>query len=214
MITRVKISAVRASGVRRLFEGSAYWLFCPRCGAYSRAALNQINTVTLSLIIILLQTWKFLKCDWLTPVAISANFEILTCKNYSFHWSMFLVMISNKKRAWPFSGIFEEKILTCDIIFYYINTNEIPSELSGENFISSRVKITCYLHTWRDHRRYGYIINRAFESKLIWYFTGVGITNRILHTCLWIWILSSRVQLDISRVSCAHSWEIELTTRR
>ena len=31
-------------------------------------------------------------------------------------------------------------------VIYYINTNEIPSELSRENFISSHVKITCYLH--------------------------------------------------------------------
>ena len=46
----------------------------------------------------------------------------------------------------------------------YINTSEIPSELSRENFISSHVKITCYLHTWRDHRRYGYIINHAFHD--------------------------------------------------
>ena len=30
--------------------------------------------------------------------------------------------------------------------FYYLNTNEIPSELSRENLISSHVKITCYLH--------------------------------------------------------------------
>ena len=30
---------VSASGVRRLLEGGAYYLFCPRCGAYSRAAL-------------------------------------------------------------------------------------------------------------------------------------------------------------------------------
>ena len=51
---------------------------------------------------------------------------------------------------------------------------------------------------WRDHRRYCYIINRVFE--LIWYFTGVCITNRIWHTRLWIWILSSRLQLDISLV--------------
>ena len=33
------------------------------------------------------------------------------------------------------------------INIYYINTSEIPSELSRENFISSHVKITCYLHT-------------------------------------------------------------------
>ena len=30
---------------------------------------------------------------------------------------------------------------------YYINTSEIPSELSRENFISSHMKITFYLHT-------------------------------------------------------------------
>ena len=86
---------------------------------------------------------------------------------------------------------------------FCINTSEIPSELSRENFTSSHLKIECYLHTWRDHRRYGYIINRAFESRLIWYFTGAYIINRILHTRLWIWILSSRVQLDISRISAA-----------
>ena len=43
---------------------------------------------------------------------------------------------------------------------------------------------TSYLHRWRDHRRYGYIINRVFESKLIWYFTGVYVINRILHTLI------------------------------
>ena len=32
------------------------------------------------------------------------------------------------------------------IAIYYINTNEIPGELSRENMISSHVKITCYLH--------------------------------------------------------------------
>ena len=57
--------------------------------------------------------------------------------------------------------------------FYQINTSEIPSELSRENFISSHVKITRYLHTWRDHRRYGYIINPAF-------FTGVYIINSLV----------------------------------
>ena len=31
-------------------------------------------------------------------------------------------------------------------LFYYINTNKIPGELSSENLISSHVKITCYLH--------------------------------------------------------------------
>ena len=51
----------------------------------------------------------------------------------------------------------------------------------AETYICSHVKIRCYLHTGRDHRRYDYIKNCAFESKLIWYFTGVCIINRILH---------------------------------
>ena len=42
----------------------------------------------------------------------------------------------------------------------------------------------------------------------------VYIINRILHACLWIQILSSRVQLDISLVCCADSWDIELDTGR
>ena len=45
MITRAKISAVRASKVQPLFEGGTYYQFCPRCGAYSRAALIRVNMV-------------------------------------------------------------------------------------------------------------------------------------------------------------------------
>ena len=37
-------------------------------------------------------------------------------------------------------------VRSCESALYYINTNEIPGELSRENLISSRVKITCYLH--------------------------------------------------------------------
>ena len=77
-------------------------------------------------------------------------------------------------------------------------------------FICFSVSLMKHSHSFLIY----YIINRAFESKLIWYFTGVYIINRILHTRLWIWILSSRVQLDISLVRCAHSWDIELTIRR
>ena len=61
---------------------------------------------------------------------------------------------------------------------YYINTSEIPSELSRENFISSHVKMTCCLDTWRDYRRYGYITNRA--RKLTRYFTGVYIMRSLV----------------------------------
>ena len=120
---------------------------------------------------------------------------------------------------YTFSFVKERQFRSSDTVtsitsVYYITTIEILSGLFRENFISSHVKITCYLHMRRDHRRYGYIINRAFESKPIWYFTGVYIINRILHTRLWIWILSCRFQLHISRVSSAHSWDIELTTWR
>ena len=38
-----------------------------------------------------------------------------------------------------------------DFLFYYINTSEIPSELSRENFISSHVKIYM-LFTGREVR--------------------------------------------------------------
>ena len=38
-----RISA--ASGPRRLFGGAAYYLFCPKCGAYLRAALIRVNMV-------------------------------------------------------------------------------------------------------------------------------------------------------------------------
>ena len=49
--------------------------------------------------------------------------------------------------------------------FYDINTNEVPGKLSSKNMISSHVKITCYLHKLKDHRCYGYIINRSFRSE-------------------------------------------------
>ena len=56
-----------------------------------------------------------------------------------------------------------------NIIIYYINTSEIPGGLSRENVIPSHVKITCYLHTWKDHRWYRYMINRAFCNDLVFH---------------------------------------------
>ena len=50
-----------------------------------------------------------------------------------------------------------ENVLYC----LNININEIPVELLRENMLSSHKKITCYLLTWKDHRCYDYIINRA-----------------------------------------------------
>ena len=78
---------------------------------------------------------------------------------------------------------------------------------------TSRVKITCYLHMWKYHHCYGFIINRTFQtknywSKMVWHFIGVYIINRTLHGCLEIWNFSSRVEKNISLVHCAHSWNI------
>ena len=98
-------------------------------------------------------------------------------------------------------------------LVYYINTNEIPGELSRENLISSHVKITCYLCMWKYHPCYGFIINRAFWpkndfSKRVWYFIVVYIVNRTLHCRLEIQDFSSHVEKNISLVHCAHSWNI------
>ena len=42
----------------------------------------------------------------------------------------------------------------------------------------------------------------------------VYIINKIKHSCLWIWIYSSHVQLDISLICCALLWAIEPNTWR
>ena len=84
--------------------------------------------------------------------------------------------------------------LSCDKIFFFppkeiplivviiilITTNEIPGELSRHNRISSQVKITCYFHTWKDHRCYGYIINSASRSEKAFYWNGLAS-----HWCLY-----------------------------
>ena len=54
----------------------------------------------------------------------------------------------------------------------------------------------------------------ALPSEQFWKIFGKWSEIRILHARLWIWFLSSRLQLDISFVHCAHSWGIELNTRR
>ena len=54
-----------------------------------------------------------------------------------------------------------------------INTNEIPGELLGKNMISWQVKITCDLHTWKDHCCYGYITNCTFHTKKLFKWDGL-----------------------------------------
>ena len=83
------------------------------------------------------------------------------------------------------------------IIIYYINTNEIPGELSCENLVSSHVTITCYLHIWKYHHCYGFMAPftpKNSQSEMVLYFIGVYIINRTLHGHLEIWNFSSRVE--------------------
>ena len=66
--------------------------------------------------------------------------------------------------------IYNQYLLISDKL-YYINTSEIPSELSCKNFISSHVKITWYLHTWRyhEHHCFSYIISEKVPRCLaVW----------------------------------------------
>ena len=81
------------------------------------------------------------------------------------------------------------------------NTNEIPGELSRENMISSHIKISCYVHMWKYHCCYGYIINRTFRRIKLFQWNGLvfhwclynKINNRTVHGHLEIQNLSSSV---------------------
>ena len=113
-----------------------------------------------------------------------------------------------------------EQVVICywcweDTLYYYINTNEIPGELSRENMISSHIKISCYVHMWKYQCCYGYIINGAFRRIKLFQWNGLvfhwclynKINNRTVHGHLEIQNLSSRVE-NISLVRCPHSWNI------
>ena len=74
-------------------------------------------------------------------------------------------------------------LITCKCkitIFYYINTNEIPGELSRKNLISSHVKITCYLNMWKYHHCYSYMINCALHTNKLLKWNGL-----VFHWCLY-----------------------------
>ena len=58
-------------------------------------------------------------------------------------------LLEVKLKSWAVGPKLKAKIGFHDtekIQYCYINSNEIPGELSRENMISSHVKITCYLH--------------------------------------------------------------------
>ena len=100
-----------------------------------------------------------------------------------------------------------------NISLYYINTNEILGELSHENLIFSHVKITCYLHMWKNHLCYGYITYRTFHTKKLLKWNGL-----VFYWCLYnkqkiTWPLGDKKFLflcwkNISRVSAANKWNI------
>ena len=97
---------------------------------------------------------------------------------------------------------------TWDTDVHYINTSEIPGELSCENMISSHVKITCYLHKRKDHRCYGYIINCTFLSKKIFKWNGLAfhwcLHNKIIehYMAAWRCEFSLLVLKNISLIRC------------
>ena len=95
--------------------------------------------------------------------------------------------------------------------FYYISTNEIPGELSRENLISSHAKITCYLHMWKYHHCYGFVINHVNTRREISYLR-VAMYFPILllkYTQLWPknnWVHNKTVN---GGVSMSQFWHIK-----
>ena len=96
-----------------------------------------------------------------------------------------------------------------NITFYYINTNEIPGELSSGNFR--------YLHMWKYHRCHGFIINRAFHTKKLFKSNGFVfhwcLCNKTLHGRLEIRNFSSCVEKNFHSFA-ALTHDIFFNTRR
>ena len=77
-----------------------------------------------------------------------AKKELILTKEKSlrlFHYTC-IVTYESSVRSFTLKVIYSFIACLFIISCYYINTNEIPGELSRENLISSHVKITCYLH--------------------------------------------------------------------
>ena len=89
----------------------------------------------------------------------------------------------------------EFKSTSRHVIFCLLYKHRINSSEKGAIYyvtittvISSRVKITCYLHTWRYE---------VFAGKLTWYFTGVYVINTYI-TC-------NMSSFPVSKVCCKHN---------
>ena len=51
---------------------------------------------------------------------------------------------------------------------YETKTIKIHKWASAQNMISSLTKITWYLHMWKDHHCYGWVINGVGAVKVKW----------------------------------------------
>ena len=114
---------------------------------------------------------------WAAKYCQSANNSIKLVINHIWAISFSFLGPTRNRDIWKIYALPNwSKLINTQ--YYYINTNEIPGELSRENLISSRVKITCYLYMWKYHRCYGYIIDRAFHTKNLLKWNGL-----VVHWC-------------------------------
>ena len=86
------------------------------------------------------------------------------------------------------------------IVPYYVNTSEIPGEVSRENMTSSQVKRSPLL--WLHNNSRTLQQKKLFKREIVWNFIGVYIVNRTLHGRLEIRNFSSGVFSSISLISC------------
>ena len=100
----------------------------------------------------------------------------------------------------------------CRLIYFY--------SLTKSAFLLSKGLLRLYdkhnntwtvKNIWRFHI---FIFIHSYIHTFIHSYIHIHTFMTIIHGCLWIWYFSSCVQLDISLVCCAHSWTIELNTRR
>ena len=93
------------------------------------------------------------------PTTLPPRYPCITSAIFStinYYWSQICLLFNviffygnitqsqrSKWKQMTFEAVFKTLFIGWNY-FYYINTNEIPGELSRENMISSHVKITCY----------------------------------------------------------------------
>ena len=70
----------------------------------------------------------------------------------------------------------------CNVLFYYINTNELPNHFTLIVFWCERRDLLCShsngdIFTCEDHMLFSHVKISNFHAKLTWYFIGVYIIN-------------------------------------